>query len=406
MMSLFFPDMRQRNTTDRELMDLPDADLERLLRTVRQFRWINMLVSASRGLIREHFFRVMEKKPDRVYTLLDVGAGGCDIAVWAADEAVRRGLKLEITALDNDPRILPVARQAVRNHPGIRLLEGSALELHHLGDFDFVFSNHFLHHLGWDDIRIFLEQVIQRTRLAFVMNDLKRSRWAYLGGTILIGLLARRSFAFYDGRLSIRRGFLPEELRSFVADSFPGIPVRVYETLPARVVMVHSVDHSAKFWIDSLDLTRHPEGGWFRETYRSSGSIPGEALPERFAGPRRFCTAIYFLLERGDFSALHRIKSDEIWHFHEGAPLTVHVITPEGEYYWIRLGRDADNGECFQAVVPAGCWFGAETCGEFSLVGCTVSPGFDFRDFEMAVRAVLTHLFPRHSALVSRLTRN
>jgi len=167
-----------------------------------------------------------------------------------------------------------------------------------------------------------------------------------------------------------------------------------------------NTNRNAEFWIDTLGLARHPEGGWFRETYRSSESIPSEALPDRFQGLRPFCTAIYFMLKRGDFSALHRIKSDEIWHFHEGAPLTVHVLTPTGEQYGIRLGRDADNGERFQAVVPAGCWFGAETFGEFSLVGCTVAPGFDFRDFEMADRANLASIFPQHIPFINRLTRN
>jgi len=165
-------------------------------------------------------------------------------------------------------------------------------------------------------------------------------------------------------------------------------------------------DHSADYWIETLALAHHPEGGWFRESYRSSEQIPADALPERFHGPRSFCTAIYFLLERGDFSALHRIKSDEIWHFYEGAPLTVHVITPGGERYDILLGRDAACGHNLQAVVPAGCWFGAETRGAFSLVGCTVAPGFDFSDFEMGERARLTELFPQHRLLIDHLTRD
>lgn len=164
--------------------------------------------------------------------------------------------------------------------------------------------------------------------------------------------------------------------------------------------------YCAQFWIDILGLTRHPEGGWFRETYRSSESIPSNALPDRFDGPRSFCTAIYFLLEQGEFSAMHRIRSDEIWHFHEGAPLTVHVLTPDREHYEILLGSDAEKGECFQAVVPAGCWFGAETAGDFSLVGCTVAPGFDFHDFEMAGRSNLAAIFPQHTALINRLTQD
>jgi 2-polyprenyl-3-methyl-5-hydroxy-6-metoxy-1,4-benzoquinol methylase len=219
-------------------MERADADLRQLLRTIRQFNLINILFSGSRRLLREYVFPLMEQDPDRTYTLLDVGAGGCDIVIWAVREARKRGLKLNITALDNDARILPVARRAVRDYPEVRIVAGNALDLTRLDPFDFVFSNHFLHHLGWDEIKIFLENIIARTRLAFVMNDLKRSRWAYLGCTIFIGLLARRSFAFYDGRLSIRRGFLPEELRDFITRNFPDRPIQVREASPERVVLV------------------------------------------------------------------------------------------------------------------------------------------------------------------------
>jgi len=162
---------------------------------------------------------------------------------------------------------------------------------------------------------------------------------------------------------------------------------------------------AATYWIDHLRLNRHPEGGWFRETYRAAETLPADALPARFVGPRSFSTAIHFLLEQGDFSALHRLRSDEIWHFYDGDPLTVHVITPEGERYEILLGPDAEQGERFQAVVPAGCWFGAEPSGGYSLVGCTLAPGFEFSDFEMGDREGLTILFPEHSSLVARLTR-
>ncbi|HEX9078504.1 MAG TPA: cupin domain-containing protein [Desulfuromonadaceae bacterium] len=165
--------------------------------------------------------------------------------------------------------------------------------------------------------------------------------------------------------------------------------------------------HTAAYWIDRLSLVRHPEGGWFRETYRAAETIPAAGLPCRYPGERPFSTAILFLLESGDVSALHRLKSDEVWHFHDGAPLKVHVITPEGSGREILLGRNPDDGEQFQAVVPAGCWFGAEPAGSggFSLVGCTVAPGFDFSDFELAVRTGLITRFPRHETLIRRLTR-
>jgi predicted cupin superfamily sugar epimerase len=164
--------------------------------------------------------------------------------------------------------------------------------------------------------------------------------------------------------------------------------------------------NTAAYWINHLRLNRHPEGGWFVETYRATETIPAEALPARFDGARSFCTAIHFLLKQGDFSALHRLKSDEMWHFYAGSPLTVHIITPAGEFREIRLGKAPEQGECFQAVVPAGCWFGAETSGKYSLVGCTVAPGFDFSDFEMTGQTTLTALYPQHAALITRMTRS
>lgn len=239
MLDYFFPDMRLRNTSDKEKLELPDADLHLSRRTIRQFKRINSLLSGSSRLLRKHFFTMMEQDPQRVYTLLDVGAGGCDVAIRAVREARQRGLKLKITALDNDKRTLPIAQQAIRDYPEIRIVEGNALELSRLDPFDFVFSSHLLHHLDWEEIKIFLDSAIARTRLALVMNDLKRSNWAYLGFTLFSRLLTPRSFHFHDGRLSIRRAFLPEEWRDFIKTNFPSTPIQVVETWPARVVLVY-----------------------------------------------------------------------------------------------------------------------------------------------------------------------
>ena len=106
--------------------------------------------------------------------------------------------------------------------------------------------------------------------------------------------------------------------------------------------------------IRTLDLQPHPEGGWYRETYRSTESITKNALPERYGGPRNYATVIYFLLDSSSFSALHRLNSDEQWHFYSGSALTVHVIHPDGRYEPIRLGSNLVGGETFQAVVPYG----------------------------------------------------
>lgn len=166
------------------------------------------------------------------------------------------------------------------------------------------------------------------------------------------------------------------------------------------------MNKNAEEIINALGLERHPEGGWFRETYRATEMVPYAALPNRFSGDRSFCTAIYFLLKKGECSVLHRIKSDELWHFHAGASMTIHVITPEGDYWTLPLGADLFAGDSFQSVVPAGCWFGAEVTGEgeFSLVSCTVAPGFDFADFDMAKRESLLRQFPAHKELIQRLT--
>lgn len=244
MRDYYFPDLSKRNTSDKEQLELADVDMDRLGRTIRQFKMINYLLSGSRRLVREHFFRIMSQSPEREYTLLDVGAGGCDLAIWAACEARRRGLKLRITALDNDKKLLSVAYRAIRDYPEISIVEGDARALNHLGAFDFVFSNHLLHHLDWDEIRELLDSILPRTRIAFLMNDLKRSRWAYLGFTIFSALMTRGSYHFSDGRLSIRRAFLPEEFRYFLQKNFPDCPIKVVETYPARLLLVHSTQES------------------------------------------------------------------------------------------------------------------------------------------------------------------
>ena len=162
-----------------------------------------------------------------------------------------------------------------------------------------------------------------------------------------------------------------------------------------------------KYWIEKLNLEPHPEGGFYREEYRSEEIFPTEALPDRFNGARSFSTAIYFLLPHDSFSAFHRIKQDELWHFYYGSSLKIHVIAPDGHYSVIHLGIDPEQGEKPQAVVKAGCYFAAETkCNNaYALTGCTVAPGFDFDDFEMPGRKELTDIFPNQSDIIKRLTR-
>jgi predicted cupin superfamily sugar epimerase len=156
--------------------------------------------------------------------------------------------------------------------------------------------------------------------------------------------------------------------------------------------------------VNRLELQPHPEGGYFRETYRSAELLT--SLPERFQGPRSCSTAILFLLPHGHISTLHRIRSDEVWHFYQGSPLRVVTLSPDGTRQDYNLGSSLDAGQTFQAVVPAGHWFGAyvDAAEGGSLVGCTVAPGFDFADFEIGTRDALCRLYPQHTELVRQLT--
>jgi predicted cupin superfamily sugar epimerase len=158
--------------------------------------------------------------------------------------------------------------------------------------------------------------------------------------------------------------------------------------------------------IRKLKLIPHPEGGYFRETYRSSGKIEQDDMGVEFSGRRSFSTCIYFLLTGDTFSAFHRIRQDEIWHFYDGSPIRLHIISKKGVYSNVIIGRDLDEGQIPQFVVDAGTWFAATIVdkNDYSLLGCTVSPGFDFRDFELAKRDNLIKEFPQHEKIIKELT--
>ncbi len=164
----------------------------------------------------------------------------------------------------------------------------------------------------------------------------------------------------------------------------------------------------AKYWIKKLNLEAHREGGFYRQTYKADQVLPRESLPPQYTGPRPASTAIYFLLERKSFSAFHRLRSDELWHFYVGPPVLAHVIHAAGEYSKILLGSDPEAGQVLQATVKAGCWFASHVKDQksFALVGCTVAPGFDFEDFELAKREELTRQCPQHRQLIGELTRD
>lgn len=160
--------------------------------------------------------------------------------------------------------------------------------------------------------------------------------------------------------------------------------------------------------IEQLNLKPLPlEGGYFRETYRSEERIDAAALPPRYAGERSRCTAIYYLLTPDCFSALHRVKSDEIFHFYAGDPVRMLQLHPEGRGETLTLGGDLDAGHRPQVIVSRGVWQGCRLApgGRVALMGTTVAPGFDYDDFELASRPSLFKQFPRFENEIRQLTR-
>jgi predicted cupin superfamily sugar epimerase len=158
---------------------------------------------------------------------------------------------------------------------------------------------------------------------------------------------------------------------------------------------------TAAYWIKNLQLQPHPEGGYYKEVYRSDMEVVRTASD----GIKQACTSIYYLLEGKDFSGLHRICSDEIWYFHKGAPLHIHAIDGEGMYTVHELS-DTLTGS-LSIVIPAGQWFGAElpSADGFVLVSCAVAPAFDFNEFEMANKWNMLNKYPQHEAIIERLCR-
>jgi len=158
---------------------------------------------------------------------------------------------------------------------------------------------------------------------------------------------------------------------------------------------------NARYWIDYLQLQPHPEGGYYKEVFRSEMDV----VRTSEAGTKQACTSIYYLLEGGDYSGFHRIGSDEVWYFHKGVPLYLHVISHDGIHTVHELS-DRSSGN-LSVVVSAGLWFGAELPSKdgFALVSCAVAPAFDFNEFEMAKKEKLLQQYPQHTDIIKKLCR-
>jgi hypothetical protein len=166
------------------------------------------------------------------------------------------------------------------------------------------------------------------------------------------------------------------------------------------------MNEKAQFYKNQFQLQPHPEGGYYREVYRSDEILKKETLPKRFGGNRCFSTSIYFLLEGEQTSKFHRLKSDEQWHFYDGCAVRIYTLNDNGELRVIHLGKDISNQTVFQIVIKRNHWFAAELTDKnsFALVGCVVSLGFDFNDFELANSEELIAKYPQHNDLILKFT--
>lgn len=166
------------------------------------------------------------------------------------------------------------------------------------------------------------------------------------------------------------------------------------------------MEKTSKQWIGRLGLKPHLEGGYFVETYQSPDNLQQPGLPQRYSADRLSAKAIYFLLSGDQASKFHRLKCEEIWCYHGGAPLTLSIIHRNGHLQQLQLGPHWEQGEQFQVAVPHGVWFGARvnSPGSYALVSCITVPGFDFADFELADRQTLLREYPQHKQIIEMLT--
>ncbi len=163
--------------------------------------------------------------------------------------------------------------------------------------------------------------------------------------------------------------------------------------------------YTADYFIKSLNMIAHPEGGYYKEIHKSEENITSNELQVNYEGSRLLWTSIYFLLRDGEISHFHRLKSDEMWYYHSGSPLTIYMISPSGEFITEQLGLDIEHGEKPQVLVPKDYIFGSAMNNKgYALVGCMVSPGFEFRDFELFKRSDLIEKYPQHQQVIQKLT--
>lgn len=237
MIDFFFPDLSVRSH-EQELMDLPDCNEKKLINTVKQFSLINYLFTNSRNLIKKHFFPEMIKMKNNEISFLDIGAGGCDIPIWLVKKCKKMNLKINITCLDYDRKIIQYAEHKCKFIKEIHIVHGDAFKLDKMEKYDFIFTNHFLHHLPDNKISLIIKLIYENCKRRFLLNDIYRSNSAYFGYTLFTGVFMHNSFAFYDGRMSIKKSFLADEIQQYLNKSGYKNNIKILKSMPSRIYLL------------------------------------------------------------------------------------------------------------------------------------------------------------------------
>ena len=237
-----FPGLSQREYLP-ELMDDPNSNREQLYNTLAQFARINALFARYKSLIKKFIFApIIKAKSKNTLYIVDLGAGGGDIAQWMSEFALKLKLNIRILCVDKDPRVVDYLKKQLSHQSNIDIIEGDVFSnsnISPLRKWDYLFANHFLHHLPWEQIPLAIENIYRKTKSNFVLSDLKRSYFSYYGYSLYAKLFTRDSFAFYDGRVSIRRGFHRKELKEILKNHLPALKnnFEIKEIFPGRIYL-------------------------------------------------------------------------------------------------------------------------------------------------------------------------
>jgi 2-polyprenyl-3-methyl-5-hydroxy-6-metoxy-1,4-benzoquinol methylase len=238
------PDMSTRLFMP-ELMDDTTGPEDELFRTLGQFRTVNRLFSRIRTLVKRYLVPHMAKQGNREIVCADIGAGGGDFAIWFTKFCRGRGIRVKMLCIDHDPRVVRYAQRKCRGHDDIVIYKASAFSVDTInGPIDYILSNHFLHHIGTDEIPDLLKKMHDTARCGFFINDLARSRAAYMGFTLFCRVFFRSRMSCHDGRLSIRKGFLKNEMAGLVDAASLSTPVTIGTMHPGRIYLCCLKDYA------------------------------------------------------------------------------------------------------------------------------------------------------------------